>query len=265
MRDVQYALARVITIGILAFIMGLLFRDISTETEFGLISKLASIFVTAGFMGFTIGSQAMPVILRLRECFYKEQASHVYSPVWHAHAVALVELPYLAVTVLLYTIVVYFLIHFEYAADKFFFYFTTMLLVAIYCSYLGQMVASLAPNLQVANVLFPLLMTLHFMFGGVFVLKSALPHGWRFMYYISPLAKAIAAVGLNQFQCESAECPTLTSVQFGTTLTDTQFVRRYLSSEEGWDTYWILYLLLQALVMRLIATFVILKVSHYSR
>ena len=264
-RDVTYAVVRVVTMAVLALILGLLFRDIGTSDEFGLISKMASIFVTAGFVSFTVGSMSMPVILRVRECFYKEQASHVYAGIWHANALALVELPYLAASLLLYCIPIYFLIGFESRADFFFQYYAVMLLAAIYASYLGQALASLAPNLQVANVLFPLIMTLHFVFGGVFVLKDRLPGPWRFMWYLSPLAKALNSVSLKQFECEGADCPTVSSVQFGGEMTQWEFVQQYLSSGPGWDKWWALYLLLQVVVMRIIASFVILKVSHYSR
>lgn len=165
-RDIQYNNLRFCLLAFLGVIIGLLFRDIDDSDEFGVISKMSSVFVTAGFLGFLMGSMAMPVVLRMRNVFYREQASHAYSPIWYANALALVELPYLALAVMVYCIPIYFLIHFQYSAGHFFQYYVVMLLVGAYTSYMGQMVASLTPNLQVANILFSMIMTFHFTFGG---------------------------------------------------------------------------------------------------
>jgi len=266
-RAVQFTYVRLFSIIFLSIVMGLLYRDIDDSDEFGVISKMAAIFTAAGFYLFTIGSQTMPVVLKLRECFYKEQASQTYAAIWHANALAVAELPYIAVfTLVFFSAPLYFLIGYEHSADAFFHYFGVMFLCAVYACYLGQMIASVAPNLQVANILFPLVITLHFTFGGVFVQKSALPEGWTFMYYLSPLSKVLVAISVKQFECDGPDCPRLLSLQYGgVEMTRWDFVKAYLASGSGWDAYYAWYLLLMVIAMRLFATTAILKVSHYTR
>ena len=99
----------------------------------------------------------------------------------------------------------------------------------------------------------------------MFVQKAKLPIGWQFMYYLSPLAKALVSVSVKQFECEGPDCPTLFSVQYGGAMTRWEFVKQYLASGSGWDVYYIAYLVLTVVIARIFATWVILKVSHYSR
>jgi hypothetical protein len=85
------------------------------------------------------------------------------------------------------------------------------------------------------------------------------------MYYLSPLAKAVTAISIKQFECTSSDCIPLTSVQYPEVTTRWEFVQTYLSSGDGWDRYYVAYLLLMVVVMRLFATVVILQISHYAR
>jgi ABC-type multidrug transport system ATPase subunit len=54
-RDIQNHKVRTVAFSFLLVVMGLLYRDINDTDEFGVISKMSSVFVTAGFMGFTVG------------------------------------------------------------------------------------------------------------------------------------------------------------------------------------------------------------------
>jgi len=56
---------------------------------------------------------------------------------------------------------------------------------------LGHLLASSMPDLVVATQLQGLVLTFAFLFGGIFVHGSVLPAGWKWIYNINPLPKAI--------------------------------------------------------------------------
>jgi ABC-type multidrug transport system permease subunit len=64
----------------------------------------------AGFLGVLQSSNALPVVFRLREVFYRERASNVYAPWVYTVALSLVELPYLFACSFLFVLPFYFLV-----------------------------------------------------------------------------------------------------------------------------------------------------------
>ena len=262
-RDTSYNLVRFFLMAFLGTIIGLVYRDVGYSDEAGMVSKLSSIFVGAGFLGFLMASNSLPIIFRMREVLYRERASHVYAPLVYANSLAVVELPYLAVCTFLYTIPVYFLIHFIYTGTLYFKFFLVFYLVAIFSSYFGQWLSATFPNIQVANIMLSTLFTFFFAFGGVFVPKGKIPIGWQWMYYVSPLSKALCAVGVQQFKDDSDV--TFYSIQAGGIVNRWEFAQQYLATGRDWDNYWIAWLVFMVVIMRLMATASIQYVSHQKR
>ena len=96
------------------------------------------LFLISGNVGVLQCANALPIIFRLREVFYRERASNTYAPWVHSTAIGIVELPYLFACVSVFTIPLYFLVGLINDAEKFFQFLLTLFLVAIYFCYLGQ-------------------------------------------------------------------------------------------------------------------------------
>ena len=62
----------------------------------------------------------LPVVYNERSIAYRERSAGMYGTSAYIMAQGFVELPYLTVQAWLYTIIVYFIIHFEFDAAKFF-------------------------------------------------------------------------------------------------------------------------------------------------
>ncbi len=176
-RDTSYNGAKFSLMAFLGIVFGLVYLQINDQDEPGLISKLSVIFMTSGFMGVTHTSNALPLVYRLRQVFYRERAANTFAPWVYSTTFGIVELPYLAVCVILFVTPLYWLVGFTPSAGSFFQYLFVMYLVAILFSYLGQLMASLLPNIQVANILCGLCFSFFFLFGGVFIQKNAMPIG----------------------------------------------------------------------------------------
>jgi hypothetical protein len=164
-RDTSYNGAKFFLMAFLGVLFGLVYLQINDDDEPGMISKLSVIFMTTGFMGVLQASNALPVIFRLREVFYRERASNTFAPWVYAMTLAVVELPYLLICTILYVTPLYFLVGFDNSAESFFQYLLVMYLDSIVFSYFGQLMASLLPNIQVANILSGLCFTFFFLFG----------------------------------------------------------------------------------------------------
>lgn len=162
-RDVSYMLSRMGLICFLGVVFGLVWQDLNDSDEAGLTSKLSSIYVAVGFIGTLTTSNALPPIFRLRAVFYREQASHTYSSIFYTLGLFIVELPYLFVYALLFTVPFYHLVGFVNDGELFMRFTLTLYLIAILYTYLGQLIAAITPSVQVANMLAGFFITLFFL------------------------------------------------------------------------------------------------------
>jgi hypothetical protein len=102
-------------------------------------------------MGILQSSNALPVVFRLREVFYRERASNTYAPWVYSTGLGIVELPYLFLCTVLFTLPLYFIVGFESNANLFFQYVMVLYIGAVLFAYIGQLLASLMPNIQVVS------------------------------------------------------------------------------------------------------------------
>lgn len=267
-RDVSYNTVKFLLMAIVGIVFGLVYQDINDDDEPGMISKLSVIYMGAGFTGVIQSANAIPVVFRLREVFYRERSSNMYAPWVYSSAMAIVELPYLFVCICLFVIPFYFLVGFENNVDLFFRYLLVMYLNSIIFCYMGQLLATLFPNVQVANIIQGVFFGFFFLFGGVFIQKSAMPEGWRWFWYIDPIPKALLPLAIQQFYCNDqfGDCPRIFTTTLGNReITKWEFTANYLATGVEWQAYFILYQVLTIFVVRLFVAFAVQKVSHLKR
>ena len=95
----------------------------------------------------------MPTIADERVVYYRERAAGMYEPRSFAAAQGIVEIPYLIVQAVAYSLVTYFMIGFEMNASKFFWYFLFLFLNLTCFTYFGIMSINLTPAVQIGTVL----------------------------------------------------------------------------------------------------------------
>lgn len=83
----------------------------------------------------------------------------------------LIEIPYVLLQTAYYTVVVYAMVSFEWAAAKFFWFFIINFLTFLYFTYYGMMAVSVTPNQQIAAVLSNSFYYLFNLFSGFFIPK----------------------------------------------------------------------------------------------
>ena len=201
-RDTSYNSVKFFLMGFLGIIFGLVYLKINDDDEAGMISKISVMYMSFGFMGVLQSSNALPVVFKLREVFYRERASNTFAPWIYSTTLGIVELPYLFICAFLFTLPLYFLVGFENSGTLFWKFVLVLFLGATFFCYMGQLFASLMPNIQVANMIQGLCFTFFFLFGGVFIQKGSMPIGWQWMYYIVRNTRTQRTAGDESARCD---------------------------------------------------------------
>ena len=71
---------------------------------------------------------------------------------------------------------------------------------------------------------------------------------------------------MQQFYCSDADptCPLIDTVRYGR-VTKWQFVENFLSTGKGWEWYYLGWLVLSIVALRLLIAIIVQKVSHVKR
>uniref|UniRef100_A0A0E0LZZ7 ABC transporter domain-containing protein n=1 Tax=Oryza punctata TaxID=4537 RepID=A0A0E0LZZ7_ORYPU len=124
-------------------------------------------------------SSVQPVVTIERTVFYRERASHMYSPLPYALGQVVIELPYIFLQTLIYGVIVYSMMGYEWTSTKYFWYMFFMYFTLSYFRFYGMMVAGLTPNCTMSSI--------------------RIPAWWRWYYWICLVAWTINGLVTSQF------------------------------------------------------------------
>lgn len=93
-----------------------------------------------------------------------------------------VEIPYVIIQAVYYTLIVYSMMNFQWTASKFFWFYFISFFSFLYFTYYGMMTVSISPNHQVAAIFAATFYSLFNLFSGFFIPKpvSFLPYNHNF-------------------------------------------------------------------------------------
>ncbi|CAN6248081.1 unnamed protein product [Urochloa humidicola] len=109
-------------------------------------------YCTTLYIGVKNSQSVMPFIFVERSVMYRERFAGMYSPWAYSFAQLAMEIPYVAIQVLLFLFTAYPMIGYAWTATKLLWFFYTIFCTLLYFVYLGMMVVSLTPNNQVATI-----------------------------------------------------------------------------------------------------------------
>jgi len=269
-RDLSYYGIKIQSMLVLGLLLGLVYRAIDDTVEAGLMSKLAVMNLSCGFVGLIHCFAALPVILRLRDTFYREQASQTYAAWVHAVCLALVEIPFIFLSMCIFLLPFYWLVEFEADAQLFFRFLLVVSLMALTFAYLGHCLASALPNISLAATVQGAIVAVFFLFAGIYIRRGNMPDYWSWFYYIDPIPKGFVVLSIEQFECVDPPgvraCPRVNSVQYGGDITQWEFVQRYIASGGGdWEGRYLGWIVCSIAVIFIASLIVITKVSHVKR
>nr|TKR91005.1 pleiotropic drug resistance protein 3-like [Populus alba] len=200
-RSPKYNLVRLIFIIVSSLIFGALLwqkgQKINDEQDF--FNILGSIFIFIQFAGIANCSSVMPFVATERTIVYRERFAGMYSSWAYSSAQVVVEIPYILLQALLFLIITYPAINFYWSAYKVFWYFYSMFCSLLYFNYLGLLLVSLTPNVQMASIWASFVYTTTNLFSGFLVPEPIMPRWWAWGYWICPTAWSLKGLLTSQY------------------------------------------------------------------
>ncbi|PON76076.1 ABC-2 type transporter [Parasponia andersonii] len=164
----------------MTIVIGILFgqRDLS--------NLLGVTYSAVLFLGDTNTSAVQSVVAIERTVFCRERAAGMYSELPYAFAQLAIETIYVAVQTLVYSLLLYSMIGFQWNVDKFFYFFYFIFTCFTYFSMYGMMVVALTPGHEIAAIVVSFFLSFWNLFSGFLIPRPLfLAHvGWVLLFFL---------------------------------------------------------------------------------
>ncbi|XP_068637695.1 ABC transporter G family member 42-like [Aristolochia californica] len=200
-RSPDYNLVRYFFTLVAALMLGTIFWKVGEKMENAndLTIIIGAMYSSVLFVGINNCSTVQPVVAVERTVFYRERAAGMYSALPYALAQVLMEIPYVLIQTMYYTVVVYAMVSFTWTAPKFFWFFFITFFTFLYFTYYGMMTVSITPNHQIAAIFAAAFYSLFNLFSGFFIPRPKIPKWWVWYYWICPVAWTVYGLIVSQY------------------------------------------------------------------
>ncbi|XP_050231595.1 pleiotropic drug resistance protein 1-like [Mercurialis annua] len=200
-RNPPYTAVRFLFTTAIALMFGTMFWDLGSKTtkQQDLFNAMGSMYAAIVFLGIQNASSVQPVVSIERTVFYRERAAGMYLPLPYAFAQVVIELPYIFSQALVYGVIVYAMIGFEWKADKFFWYLFFMYFTLLYYTFYGMMSVAITPNQQVASIVSSAFYSIWNLFSGFIIPRPRIPVWWRWYAWACPVSYTLYGLISSQF------------------------------------------------------------------
>ncbi|CAH1418949.1 unnamed protein product [Lactuca virosa] len=149
---------------------------------------MGCLYTSVLFLGIVYASSVQPVVDIERTVFYRERAAGMYSALPYAFAQVVVEIPYIFSQAVVFGLIVYAMIGFDWTVVKFFWFMFIMFCCLLYMTYFGMMSVAVTPNTEIASVVAAAFYGLWNLFSGYIIPEPKIPVWWRWYYWADPMA-----------------------------------------------------------------------------
>ncbi|KAF8676069.1 hypothetical protein HU200_047574 [Digitaria exilis] len=200
-RNPPYNTVRFFFTGIIALLLGTIFWDLGgkVKTSQDLINAMGSMYAAVLFIGIMNCTSVQPVVAVERTVFYRERAAGMYSAFPYAFGQIVIELPYALAQDILYGVIVYSMIGFEWTAAKFFWYLFFAYFTLLYFTFYGMMAVGITPNSNIATVVSAAFYGIWNLFSGFIIPRPKVPIWWRWYCWACPMAWTLYGLVASQF------------------------------------------------------------------
>ncbi|PSS17958.1 ABC transporter G family member 36 like [Actinidia chinensis var. chinensis] len=200
-RTPDYNLVRFFFTLAAALMVGTIFWQIGNKRENSgdLTTIIGAMYGAVLFVGINNCGTVQPLVSVERTVFYRERAAGMYSALPYALAQVITEIPYVLVQTTYFSLIVYAMVGFEWAAQKFFWFFFITYISFLYFTYYGMMTVSVTPNHQVAAIFAAAFYALFNLFSGFFIPRPKIPKWWIWYYWICPVAWTVYGLIVTQY------------------------------------------------------------------
>ncbi|XVF66041.1 hypothetical protein PTKIN_Ptkin10aG0002200 [Pterospermum kingtungense] len=200
-RSPSYNLTRIIFTSASSLMFGVLFwqqgKKINNEQD--LFKIVGSMYAVIIFFGINNCSTVLPFVSTERTVLYRERFAGMYSSWAYSFGQVLAEIPYLFTQAIIYVVITYPMIGYHWSAYKIFWSFYSMFFSLLCFNYMGMLLVSLTPNIQVASIVTSSTYTMLNLFCGFIIPKPHIPKWWLWLYYLCPTSWALNGMLTSQY------------------------------------------------------------------
>ncbi|RZC90242.1 hypothetical protein C5167_028332 [Papaver somniferum] len=199
-RNPKYNAVRLFTTTVIGILFGVIFKDKGDKTskQQDLQNLLGAMYSSTLFLGAGNANSVQPVVAVERTVFYREKAAGMYSALPYAFAQVAIEVIYVFVQTLVYSLILFSMIGFPWSVAKFLYFFYFMFMCFIYFTMYGMMCVALTPSPQTATITMSFFSSLWNLFSGFLLPRPQMPIWWRWYYWGSPVAWTLYGLVASQ-------------------------------------------------------------------
>ncbi|XP_010925283.1 ABC transporter G family member 39 isoform X2 [Elaeis guineensis] len=200
-RNPSYTATRIFFTTVIAFIFGTIFWRLGKKVtkRQDLFNSLGSMYAAVLFIGIQNGQTVQPIVDVERTVFYREKAAGMYSALPYAYAQVLIEIPHIFLQTVIYGLIVYSLIGFDWTLQKFFWYLFFMFFTFMYFTFYGMMAVAMTPNSDIAAIVSTAFYAIWNIFAGYLIPRPRIPVWWRWYSWACPVAWTLYGLVASQF------------------------------------------------------------------
>lgn len=205
--DKAYTLSIVVTMAVVALVIGSMFYDIPEDTS-GFFSKGGAIFFSVLF-NILVNFAEISAQFSQRPIVEKHKSYAMYHPFIDALASMVVQYPIKLLNVGVFSVIIYFLANFKREPGPFFLFVLFTFLVSVMMSALFRTIAALANRAETALATAGVLLLLLGIYAGYIIPRPSMHPWFKWISYLNPIYYAIEALMVVEFHGRNALCNTL--------------------------------------------------------
>ncbi|CAI9273161.1 unnamed protein product [Lactuca saligna] len=228
-RHPQYNVIRFFMTTIIGILFGVIFWDKGqkTDKQQDIMNLMGAMYGAVLFLGGTNTAAVQSVVSIERIVFYREKAAGMYSPIPYAFSQVVIEVVYVGIQTLIYSLLIYSMIGFECSIYKFLWFYFYMFMSFVYFTLYGMMLVALTPNYQIAAITMSFFLNFWNLFSGFLIPRKQIPIWWRWYYWGSPVAWTLYGLITSQF----GENESFVTVLDQNSVTVKEFIKEFLGFE----------------------------------
>ena len=239
-RTPSYNATRLIIGSVVAFLFGSVYWQYEPEDFAQANSSVAVIYIATLFMGFICTMSILPVMEVERAVFYRERAANMYLARIYGIGVGIAEIPYIFATCAVYMSIFYWTVGFRAEVEPFLYYYLFFQLFVTQSVYLGQFLACILPNQQVAQIMAGLSGNIWGMFAGYMIPPQDIPKGVLFFHWANPVTYVFKGLVATQFHGDDTRIEVvLPNEPAPRTVTMEEFIFKIRFTDLEYDDRWV--------------------------
>ncbi|KAI3918978.1 hypothetical protein MKW98_017426 [Papaver atlanticum] len=164
-----------------------------------LFNAMGSMYCAVIFLGVQNTSSVQPLVAVERTVFYREKAAGMYSALPYAFGQIVIEIPYVLIQSVIYGVLVYAMIGFEWTTEKFFWNLFFTFFSLLYFTYYGMMTVAITPNSDIAAIISSAFYGVWSLFCGFVIPRPRIAIWWRWYYWACPVAWSLYGLVITQY------------------------------------------------------------------